>query len=82
MRCENLEEDGRNDGHTDDEVPTDVELCELALEHLGGVGGAEKVVVSEDEHEGVVDVLEHEDGQSPVDVVVTCVLGVSELSNV
>lgn len=82
MRCENLEEDGRNDGHTDDEVPTDVELCELALEHLGGVGGAEEVVVSEDEHEGVVDVLEDEDGQSPVDVVVTCVLGVSELSNI
>ena len=37
VRRENLEEDRSNDGHTNHQVPSDIEILELSLKHLGGV---------------------------------------------
>jgi hypothetical protein len=81
MWCEDLEEDGSHNGDTDYEVPSQVELCELALENIRWILHSSKVVISEQKHDGVVDVLEDTNRQGTINVIISDVLGVSHLSS-
>jgi hypothetical protein len=77
-----LEKDGSDDGHSNNQVPSDVKLLELPLEQLFAIGLTHKVMVSKDKHDCIVHVLENANCNCTVDVVISDVFRIPKLPSV
>ena len=68
MRNKDLQEDGHSDWDSDDQIPSYIKIFVWSYPLWLVITGCEHIVVSKEEHKGIVDVLEDKDSHSSVSV--------------